>query len=423
MGEQHVGREPTGTGCLIVGGGPAGMVLGLLLARRGVRVRVLERHADFERDFRGDTIHPATIEMLDRIGLAGELHGLGHGKLRAMRLVTPQRTWDLVQFHRLKTRFPYVMIAPQARFLEFLHGHARRYPGFSLSFRASVVGLIEEDGAVKGVRYKDEGGAVREALAPLTVAADGRSSSIAKLAGLEPLEQSPEIDVLWLRLPRREGDRPDEGALYVGGGQFMVVFERESEWQAGYVIPKGGYRQLHEAGIARLQQNVARLAPWLADRVGAFDDWKKTHVLTVKADRLPRWHKRGLLLIGDAAHAMSPVGGVGINYAIGDAVEAANVLSEKLREGGPIEESDLAEVQRRREPVVRTIQRVQAAVQERIVGRSLRHDEPFVLPLPLRLLLATPYLREIPARMLAFGPRPYRLERTDEASPAEPATT
>ena len=182
------------------------------------------------------------------------------------------------------------------------------------------------------------------------------------------------VDVLWLRLPRKEGDRPDEGALYVGGGQFMVVFERESEWQAGYVIPKGGYRQLHEAGIARLQENVGRLAPWLADRVGALDDWRKTHVLSVRADRLARWYKRGLLLIGDAAHAMSPVGGVGINYAIGDAVEAANVLSEKLREGGPIGESDLAEVQRRREPVVRSIQRVQAVVQERIVGRRLRSE-------------------------------------------------
>jgi 2-polyprenyl-6-methoxyphenol hydroxylase-like FAD-dependent oxidoreductase len=423
MGEQHVGRESNGTGCLIVGGGPAGMVLGLLLARRGVRVQVLERHADFERDFRGDTIHPSTMEMLDRIGLSGELHGLGHGKLRAMRLVTPQRTWDLVQFHRLKTRFPYVMIAPQARFLEFLHGQARRYASFSLSFHASVHALIEEDGAVKGARYKDGGGAVHEVRAPLTVAADGRSSSVAKLAGLKPVEQSPEIDVLWLRLPRREGDRPDEGALYVGEGQFMVVFERETEWQAGYVIAKGGYKQLHEAGIARLQRNVARLAPWLADRVGALDDWRKTHVLTVRADRLARWHKRGLLLIGDAAHAMSPVGGVGINYAIGDAVETANVLSEKLREGRPIEESDLAEVQRRREPVVRSIQRVQAVVQERIVGRSLRSDEPFVLPLPLRLILATPYLREIPARMLAFGPRPYRLERTEEVLPAGPASS
>jgi 2-polyprenyl-6-methoxyphenol hydroxylase-like FAD-dependent oxidoreductase len=362
-------------------------------------------------------LHPSTIEMLDRIGLAEGLHQLQHGKLRAMRFVTPQRTWKLVQLDRLKTRFPYIMIAPQARFLEFLHEHAGRYAHFALAFHAHVQGLIEEDGAVKGVRYQDEGGAVHEVRAPLTVAADGRASRMAKLAGFEPERQSPEIDVIWLRLPRKDGDGADEGALYSGEGRFMVVFERESEWQAGYVIAKGGYRQLREVGIAQLQQNVARLVPWLADRVGALDDWKKTHVLTVKADRLPLWHKPGLLFIGDAAHAMSPVGGVGINYAIGDAVEAANVLSEKLREGGPIEDADLAEVQRRREPVVRTIQRVQSVIQQRIVGETLRHQEQFVPPWPLRLLLKTPYLRDIPARMLAFGPRPYRLERADERSP------
>jgi 2-polyprenyl-6-methoxyphenol hydroxylase-like FAD-dependent oxidoreductase len=396
------------------------MVLGLLLARRGVDVQVLERHADFERDFRGDTIHPSTMEMLDRIGLAEDLHKLRHGKLRAMRFVTPQRTWRLVQLDRLKTRFPYIMIAAQARFLEFLHEHAGRYPHFSLAFHASVQELIEEDGAVKGARYKDAHGAVREVRAPLTVAADGRGSRLARLAGFEPEQQAPEMDVIWLRLPRKEGDQADEGALYSSEGRFMVVFERESEWQAGYVIPKGGYKLLREAGIAQLQQNVARLVPWLADRVGALDDWKKTHMLTVAADRLPRWHKPGLLFIGDAAHAMSPVGGLGINYAIGDAVEAANVLSEKLREARPIEEADLAEVQRRREPIVRRIQAIQGVIQKRIVGETLRHQEQFVPPWPLRLLLKTPYLRDIPARMLAFGPRPHRLERADEHAPARP---
>jgi 2-polyprenyl-6-methoxyphenol hydroxylase-like FAD-dependent oxidoreductase len=394
------------------------MILGLLLARRGVRVRMLERHADFERDFRGDTIHPATLELLDRLGLADELHTLRHGKLRAMSFVTPQRTWRLVQLGRLKTRFPYIMIAPQPRFLEFLHERARRYPHFSLAFHANVHELIEENGAVKGVRYQDERGEVHEVRASLTVAADGRGSRIGKLAGLEPVPQSAEMDVIWLRLPKRPGDHHDEGALYSGDGHFMVVFDRESEWQAGYVIPKGGYKQLREAGIENLQRNVARLVPWLADRVAVLDDWKKTHMLSVKADRLSVWHKPGLLFIGDAAHAMSPIGGVGINYAIGDAVETANVLSEQLRERRPIEDADLAEVQRRREPIVRWVQRFQAVIQQRVIGETLRHKQQLVPPLPVRLLLKMPYLRDIPARMLAFGPRPYRLERAEEHAPA-----
>jgi 2-polyprenyl-6-methoxyphenol hydroxylase-like FAD-dependent oxidoreductase len=411
--------EPAGsTGCVIAGGGPAGMVLGLLLARRGVRVRMLEMHADFERDFRGDTIHPSTLEMLDRIGLADDLHELGHGKLRGLRFVTPQRTWKLIQLDRLKTRYPYILIAAQARFLEFLHEHARAYPHFSLTFRARVSELIETDGVVRGVGYEDERGEVHEVRAALTVAADGRGSRIAKLAGLEPQPQAPEIDVIWLRLPKKPGDVSDEGALYSCEGHFMVVLEREKEWQAGYVIPKGGYQQLRETGIGRLQENIARIAPWLADRVTTLDDWKKTHMLSVRADRLPLWHKPGLLFIGDAAHAMSPVGGVGINYAIGDAVETANVLSEKLREGRAIEDADLAEVQRRREPIVRLIQRVQGVVQSRVVGETLRHTKQFVPPLPVRILLATPIVRNIPARMLAFGPRPFKLERADEHPPA-----
>jgi 2-polyprenyl-6-methoxyphenol hydroxylase-like FAD-dependent oxidoreductase len=393
------------------------MILGLLLARRGVRVKLLEMHADFERDFRGDTIHPSTMELLDGIGLAEELHTLGHGKLRAMRLVTPEQTWRLVEFDRLKTRFPYIMIAPQARFLEFLHRHAGRYPHFSLVFNAHAESLIEENGVVSGVRYKDVHGAVHEVRARLTVAADGRGSRIAGLVGFEPQSQAPEMDVVWLRLPRKPGDAADEGALYTGYGRFMVIFERENEWQGGYVIAKGGYKELHAAGIAELQKNVSRLAPWLADRVALLDDWKKTHMLTVKADRLPLWHKPGLLFIGDAAHAMSPIGGVGINYAIGDAVETANVLSEKLRDGQEIRDADLAEIQRRREPIVRTMQRVQAAIQARVVGDTLRHKKPFVPPLPVRLLLKTPLLRDIPARMLAFGPNPYRLERAEEQPP------
>ena len=383
------------------------MVLGLLLARRGVRVQVLELHADFERDFRGDTIHPSTMEMLDRIGAAEDLHRLRHGKLRAMRFVTPQRTWRLVQLGRLKTRFPYIMIAPQARFLEFLHERARRYAHFSLVFQATVQELIEEDGVVKGVRYKDARGGVHDVRAPLTVAADGRGSRLARLAGLEPEAQAPEMDVIWLRLPKKVGDLPDEGALYSGDGRFMVVFDRDTEWQAGYVIAKGGYQRLREEGIAQLQRNVARLVPWLADRVAALDDWKKTHMLVGGRGSSPPVAQAGAPLHrrrrprhvagGRRRHQLRDRRRRrGRERALGEAARG------RARSRSPTwpRSSGGASPWWRRSSAPRPSSRSASS------ANRCGHQKQFVPPLPIRLILGTPFLRDIPARLVAFGPQP-----------------
>jgi len=311
------------TSCCVVDGGPAGMMLALLLARKDVPVTLLEAHHDFDRDFRGDTIHPSTLEALDQIGLADRLLQIPHGKLETMQFSSGGTITTVARFTRLKTRFPYIMILPQAKFLDFLAEEARRYPAFKLVLGANVQRLIQEDGATRGVRYRGADDAWHEVRAPLTVGADGRFSKVRSLCGAVPEKSSPPMDVLWFRLPRRPGDPHDQITFYVGGGLFIFLLDRGDQWQVGYGLMKGKFPDTKAAGLDALRANLCRQVPWVADRADVLQDWKQIVTLSVESSRVPTWHQPGLLLIGDAAHVMSPVGGVGINYAIQDAIETA----------------------------------------------------------------------------------------------------
>jgi 2-polyprenyl-6-methoxyphenol hydroxylase-like FAD-dependent oxidoreductase len=410
------------TRCCIVGAGPAGAVLGLLLARAGVPVVLLEAHHDFDRDFRGDSVHPSTLEILDQLGLAERVHQLPHGKVRKLQLRTKRRTYTLGDLGRLRTKFPYVMMLPQARLLELLTEEAKKYSNFELALGANVQRLIETDGAVRGVLFRDADDRWHEVRADLTVAADGRFSKVRHLAGIEPVKTAPPMDVVWFRLPKKPSDPAEQAAIYlVGGGHFAVVLDRADQWQIGYVILKGSFGALKAAGLPALQSGLAELVPWLADRIEELKDWKQVAVLNVESSRVPTWHRPGLLLIGDAAHVMSPVAGVGINVAVQDAVETYNLLAEKLR-AGPVTEADLAAVQKQREPAVRAIQRIQRVMQDRIAAPGLQAGKEFRPPWFLRMLAALPLLRNLPAKMLAFGPRRVRVKQWDAGFVRGPAS-
>ena len=398
------------TTCVVVGGGPGGVMLSYLLARAGVPVTLLEAHHNFDRDFRGDTIHPSTLEALDALGLAEKLHALAHGKLRVLRLITESGARVMADFSRVRTKFPYVMIMPQARFLDFLVGEAARYPAFKVVMGANVQRLAEENGVVVGVRHRDGADRWHEVRAPLTVAADGRHSMIRALVGFQPLRSSPPMDVLWMHLPKEPGDVGDEGSIRIGGGHFVVVFDRGDNWALAFAYLKGSFQALRAAGISQLTKELAEILPAWKDRFARhLTDWKQCPVLNVESSRLPVWHKPGLLLIGDAAHAMSPVAGVGINYAIQDAIETANQLADKLKEG-TVTDADLAEVQRRREWPVKVIQGVQKVIQERIVAAGLKEGKEFRLPLAIRILTAMPGLRWLMPWIVGWGVRPARVK-------------
>lgn len=401
------------TTCCVVGGGPGGAVLALLLARKGVDVMLLEAHPDFDREFRGDTIHPSVMEIMDQLGLADRLLELRHTEIHSLTVQTATGPFKPADFSRLKARFPYITMMPQKSFLEFITGEAARYPNFRLVMGARVRELVEEDGVVRGVRYEGED-RTHEVRAVLTVGADGRGSRVRKLAGFEPVKTSPPMDVLWFKLPRREDD-PEDAIGRFGRGRITILLNRFDYWQAGYVIPKGAFPELRHKGIEALRREYAGLIPEFADRLDHITDWSQVSLLSVESSRCPRWYRPGLLVIGDAAHVMSPVGGVGINYAIQDAVVAANVLT------GPLEACQkrltnldtryLAAVQRRRELPTRLIQNVQTFIQRRVLASALRSNQPFAPPEFVRRLLRVPVLRDVPARIVGFGFWPVRVKK------------
>jgi 2-polyprenyl-6-methoxyphenol hydroxylase-like FAD-dependent oxidoreductase len=389
--------------CCIAGGGPAGMMLGVLLARAGVEVVVLEKHADFLRDFRGDTIHPSTLEVMHELGLLDALLRLTHQEVRQLQGMIGDKRIRIADFSHLPTRCRFIALMPQWDFLNFLAEQGGPYPGFHLRMRAEATDLIEESGRVTGLRATTPAGTIA-VQAGLVVGADGRHSTVRRCAGLEVEDIGAPIDVLWMRLPRRPSDGTAPLGRF-GTGKIFVTLDRGDYWQCAYVIRKGGLDEIKAQGLDAFRAAVAEIAPEFADRVHELASWDDIKLLTVKIDRLRRWHRPGLLCIGDAAHAMSPVGGVGINLAIQDAVAAANILAAPLR-AGTLREQDLAAVQRRRNFPTRATQRMQVFMQNNLLGPVLASRAAPSPPWPLRLVNRYPSLQRIPARLVGMGFRP-----------------
>jgi len=390
------------------------MMLGLLLARAGVSVLVMEKHADFLRDFRGDTIHPSTLELMLELDLLREFLALPHQEVPRLITQFGDRTVPVADFTHLPTRCRFIALMPQWDFLDFLAGQASRYPTFQLLMETEATALIEENGRVRGVRATGPAGGF-DVRADLVVAADGRASVLREQAGLQVDDLGAPMDVLWFRLSRRSTD-PDATMGRFDVGRIFVLLNRGEHWQCGYVIPKGAGGEIRRRGLDAFRAAVSALLPFAADRVGELAGWDDVRLLTVKVDRLRQWHRPGLLCIGDAAHAMSPVGGVGINLAVQDAVAAANRLWRPLRDRAVADE-DLRRVQRRREWPTRATQWLQVVVQRRLVSRALGGG-PLRLPLLVRLLARCPLVRRLPARLVGVGIRPEHIESPAAAAKA-----
>jgi 2-polyprenyl-6-methoxyphenol hydroxylase-like FAD-dependent oxidoreductase len=395
--------------CVVAGGGPAGMMLGLLLARAGVRVVVLEKHADFFRDFRGDTIHPSTLEVMYELGILDAFLKRPHQEVRQLTGRVAGESVTIADFTHLPTHCQFLVLMPQWDFLDFLAAEARKYKTFDLRMETEVTGLIEEDGRIAGVRVNVRG-EPQQMRADLVIGADGRHSVVRERAGLTVDSFGAPIDVLWMRISRHPGD-PTQALGNVQGGHILVMLDRGDYWQCAFVIRKGGLDELKQRGIAAFREDIATIVPVMRDRVGELRDWSDIKLLTVLVDRLRRWHRPGLLCIGDAAHAMSPIGGVGINLAIQDAVAAGNILAGPLARG-TCSDADLQRVQERRELPTRIVQRAQVMVQERVMGPALRGKGPQQLPFALKLLRWFPMLRRIPARLVGIGLRPEHVSST-----------
>ncbi|HEX9183076.1 MAG TPA: FAD-dependent oxidoreductase [Burkholderiales bacterium] len=394
--------------CCIAGGGPAGMMLGFLLARAGVDTLVLEKHADFLRDFRGDTVHPSTLRVMQELGLLDEFLERPHQKMRQIAGQVGGQPIVIADFSHLPPAYAFIAFMPQWDFLDFLAQEGRKLPAFRLLMRAEATDLLEENGAVTGLRASTPEGAL-EIRAGLTVAADGRQSLLRQRAGLEVEDFGAPMDVLWMRLSKRAEDPPNALGR-INAGRILVTLDRGDYWQCAYVIPKGAGEAVRAGGIESFREGIVAVAPFLRDRVGELKSWDDVKLLTVQVNRLRRWHRDGLLCIGDAAHAMSPIGGVGINLAIQDAVAAANLLGGALSRGTPTLD-ELAAVQRRREFPTRMTQRMQLLLQRNVIGRVLASGATPGIAWPIRLLQRFPVLRRIPARLIGMGFRPEHVER------------
>ncbi|HEV3481166.1 MAG TPA: FAD-dependent oxidoreductase [Candidatus Acidoferrales bacterium] len=394
----------TTTRCCIAGGGPAGMMLGFLLARAGIEVVVLEKHADFLRDFRGDTVHPSTLEVLYELGLLEGFLKRKHQEVRQLSGYVGPYQVPIADLSHLPTHCKFVALMPQWDFLNFMAESAEGYPSFHLMMESEAFDLIEDGGTIRGLRAKTKRGEI-EIRADLTIAADGRHSLMRERAGLEVMQLGAPIDVLWMRISRKSGD-PRQALGRIDAGKFLVMLDRDEYWQCAYLIPKGGLDALREKGLESFRDNIAGIAPFLADRVSELKEWDDIKLLSVAVDRLRRWYRPGLLCIGDAAHAMSPVGGVGINLAIQDAVAAANILAEPLSRNSA-SERHLENIQRRRMFPTRATQGLQILIQDRVITPTLESTAKIQsLPLPLRLFRKMPVLRRIPARIIGIGFRP-----------------
>jgi len=396
------------TDCVIAGGGPAGMMLGLLLARAGVDVVVLEKHADFLRDFRGDTIHPSTLDVMHELGLLDEFLRRPHDELRDVAVRVGPDQARIADFRHVPAHCKFLVMMPQWDFLDFLADHARRLPSFHLVMQAEATSLIEDGGGVAGLRARTPAGEL-EVRAALVVGADGRHSTIRAQAGLETLDLGAPMDVLWMRVSRLPTDPPDLFGQ-VDAGRMLVMIARDDYWQCALLIPKGSDAAVRARGIGALHESILGLSPWLGERVRELADWDQVKLLAVTVDRLREWAKPGVLCIGDAAHAMSPIGGVGINLAVQDAVAAARLLARPLRERR-IVLADLQRVQQRREWPMKVVQGMQLAMQDRLIRPILATSAPVRMPWFLRLLGRFALLRRIPAWFIGVGVRPEHVER------------
>ena len=395
---------------IVVGGGPAGMMAGLLFARAGSKVQVLEKHADFFRDFRGDTVHPSTMEILDQLGMLQRFLKRAHNRVNTAELRIAERDWTIGDLSHLDTPAPFIAMMPQWDFLDFLREEAKAFPGFHLRMEAPVTDFIQEGGRVVGVQLADGS----ELRARLTIAADGRTSIVREMLPIEDL--GAPIDVFWFRVGKKEREA---GALRgnVSPGRVLVMIDRGDYWQCAFVIPKGAAESYQSRRIEAIRDEVKAAGPATLD-LTELDEISDLHLLTVKLDRLTQWHRPGLLAIGDAAHAMSPIGGIGINLAVQDAVAAANILAGPLARGEDVDPL-LQRVQERRMFPTRAVQGAQKFAQERVIGRVLQSSAPITnAPLIVRLLDRYPLLRRIPGRLIGLGIRRERVR-----APVAPAGT